>query len=167
MTGWLLLGDAGEGLPRAPVTEHGAAAGWLSVWTGHRGGRRDAVRVDPRLLQPGAGACRISLVLLPVGQRPIADDPAVVQCRRDVLADARLAAVSLLVADPVHLAGAVSVARLDHPAELQALADDPFRRLGRARLLDVGPGLLGPVPLTVGPVLERYAGKPWPADSWA
>jgi hypothetical protein len=88
-----------------------------------------------------------------------------VAARRDALRDGRVA-VSVLVDDPVHLAGSVSVARADQPGELLALRDDPFARLGPPRLLDVGPGLFGTVPVTPGPVLERYAGAPWPYAAW-
>ncbi|MGI8723424.1 MAG: hypothetical protein ACR2JG_14520, partial [Geodermatophilaceae bacterium] len=80
--------------------------------------------------------------------------------------EGRLSAVSLLTADPVHLAGAITVARADRPEEILALRDDPFGRLGEARQLDIGPGVLGWSALTVGPVVERYAGAPWPSDRW-
>lgn len=158
----------------APAREGDWDAGHLCAWLSRRppapgGGFRPpvpgALRVDRRLLDPDGPACRVSLVLLPRDRRPIADDPAAVAVRRDVLRDGRLA-VSVLVDDPVHLAGGLSVARTDRPEELLALRDDPFTRLGPPRTLEVGPGVFGPVPAPPGPVLERYAGAPGPASSW-
>lgn len=43
------------------------------------------------------------------------------------------------------------------------LRDDPFQRLGRAEMLDVGPGLFRVVAPVPGPVIQRYSGAPWPA----
>lgn len=171
---WLALRLRPGGDLCAPVREGSWDAGHLCAWLDHRPAASDAgfrppapgaLRVDRRLLGPDGPACRVSLVLLPHDRRPTADDPAAVAVRRDALRDGRLA-VSVLVDDPVHLAGGLSVARADRPEELLALRDDPFSRLGRPRLLDVGPGLFGPVPAPPGPVLERYAGAPWPASSW-
>lgn len=108
----------------------------------------------------------MSLVLLPEQARPLADDPAAIQVRRRVLADGRPAAVSTLTANATHLAGSLTIARADHPDELHALGDDPFRLLGPPRLLDVAQGLLGPVPPSGGPVIERYSGAPWPYNHW-
>jgi hypothetical protein len=121
--------------------------------------------VDSRLFAPSGPACRVSLLVLPAGCRPIADDPAAIAARRAVLRDGRVA-VSLLLDDPVHLAGSLTVARADHPEEVLALRDDPFVRFAPPRRLDVGPGLLGAVPTTPGPVVERYAGTPWPLFRW-
>jgi hypothetical protein len=78
-----------------------------------------------------------------------------------VLAGPPLLAVSTLVRDAVHFAGAVSVADGADPGRLAD--DDPFARLYPARLLRVGPGLFGRVPPPPGPAIQRYAGKPWPA----
>jgi hypothetical protein len=170
---WLALRLQPGGDLRAPVREGDWDAGHLCAWLGARPESRPpvpgAVRVDRRLLDPDGPACRVSLVLLPRDRRPIADDPAAVAVRRDVLRDGRLAVSMLLpdpTHDPVHLAGGLSVARADRPEELLALRDDPFARLGPPRVLEVGPGLFGPVPAPPGPVLERYAGAPWPASDW-
>jgi hypothetical protein len=168
--GWIALLPEPVGELWAPVTEHGAEAGLLCGWpSGPRPVPR-ALRVDGRLFAADGPACRVSLVLPAPGARPIADDPAVVEARRAVLRDGRVP-VSLLVDDPVHLAGSLAVARADRPEELIALRDDPFARFARPRLLDVGPGLLGPgefdtMPVTPGPVVERYAGAPWPLFRW-
>ncbi len=166
MTGWIALLPEATGDLQAPATEDGHEAGWLCAWRSAGRPQPAALRVDERLLSAAGAGCRISLVLLSAQARPIADDPAALQARRDVLRDGRLSAVSLLTADPVHLSGAITVARHDRPEEILALCDDPFGRLGAARQLNIGPGLLGWVALTVGPVIERYAGAPWPSDRW-
>lgn len=166
MTAWLALLDAAAGELRARATEGGQRVGWLCAWRGTARPHRAALRVDERLLAADGLACRVSLVLLPGNGRPIADDPIAIQARRAVLRDGRLPAVSILTDDPVHLAGAITLARTDRPEELLALADDPFARVGHARQLDIGAGVLGWIPLTAGPVVERYAGAPWPSDNW-
>lgn len=166
MSGWLALLPVAAGDLSAPVTDGGGGAGWLCAWRGGDRPHPTALRVAERLLAADGAACRISLVLLSPGARPIADDPAAVQARRDVLRDGRVAAVSLLTDDSVHLAGALTVARADDPGQVLALRDDPFVRFGAARLLDIGPGLLGRASPTLGPVVERYAGAPWPEDRW-
>jgi hypothetical protein len=79
---------------------------------------------------------------------------------RRVLAGPPFAAVSTLVRDAVHFAGAVTVHHGDLPGRL---ADDPFAHLHPARLLRVGPGLFGQVAHPAGPAIQRYSGKPWPA----
>lgn len=166
MTGWLALLDEAVGNLHAPAIEANHGVGWLCGWHSADRPHPSALRVDPRLLDPAGPACRISLVLLADHARPIADDPTALQARRAVLRDGRPAAVSVLTDDPVHLAGAITVARADRPDEVLALRDDPFLRLGPARLLDIGAGLLGSVAITLGPVVERYAGAPWPYDRW-
>ncbi|MGI8813736.1 MAG: hypothetical protein ACR2G2_00175 [Pseudonocardia sp.] len=163
--GWLALRLAPAGELFAPVLENGWDAGFLCGWPAGPRPVPGALRVDERLFDPGGPPCRVSLVLLPESARPIADDPIAVQARRAVLRDGRVA-VSLLIDDPVHLAGSLTVARADRPEELLALRDDPFARIGVPRLLDVGPGLLGTAPSLPGPVLERYAGAPWPLARW-
>lgn len=166
MKAWLALLDGAAGELHAPVTENDRARGWLCAWRGDARPHPSALQVDPRLLDEQGPACRISLVLLPENARPIADDPIALEARRAVLRDGRPAAVSMLTADPVHLAGAITVARVGRPSELIALRDDPFARLGAPRLLDIGEGLLGRVLSGLGPVVERYAGAPWPFDEW-
>lgn len=166
MIGWLALLPAAEGDMHAPADEGARRAGWLCGWRTRKRPHPLALRVDERLLDPVGAACRISLVLLADNVRPIADDPAAIQARRAVLRDGRLTAVSMMAGDPVHIAGSLTLARTDHPDELHALTDDPFARLGPARQLDIGPGVLGWVPIIGGPVVERYAGAPWPSDRW-
>lgn len=166
MNGWLALLDEAAGDLSAPATAIDADAGWLCAWKCTARPHPSALRVDERLLAADGPACRVSLVLLSGSSRAIADDPMAIHARRAVLRDGRLSALSLLTADPVHLAGAITIARADHPDEFLALEDDPFTRLGPALLLDIGTGVLGWVALAVGPVVERYAGAPWPADRW-
>lgn len=162
----MALLSAPDGQLHAQAREAGSVVGWLCAWTADVRPHPQALRVDPRVLARDGGPCRVSLLLLPVPARPIADDPAAVQVRRRVLADGRPAAVSTLTADASHLAGSLTVARADRAGELVALADDPFRRLGAPRIMDVGAGLLGSAPRPCGPVIERYAGAPWPYDRW-
>jgi len=163
---WLALLAAPDGDLHALAAEAASPIGWLCAWTSDRRPHPQALRLDPRLLSAEAGPCRVSLLLLPEQGRPLADDPAAVQVRRRVLADGRPAAVSTLTGNATHLAGSVTVARADHPGELLALGDDPFRRLGAPRVLNVGRGLFGPVPPSGGPVTERYSGAPWPYNHW-
>lgn len=166
MRTWLALLDEADGDLHARASQNDQAQGWLCAWRGDARPHPAALQVDPRLLDEEGPSCRISLVLLSENARPIADDPIALEARRAVLRDGRPAAVSMLTADPVHVAGAITVARMDRPAEILALKDDPFARLGPARLLDIEFGLLGRVLSRLGPVVERYAGAPWPYDEW-
>jgi hypothetical protein len=76
-----------------------------------------------------------------------------------VLAGRAPDAVSTLVRDATHFAGAVTVYR----DTVASLGGDPFARLARPLQARVGPGLFGRVPAPAGPVIQRYAGQPWPA----
>lgn len=138
----------------------GRPAGVLAAWPRGRRPLREAVRLDERLLDPGGPPAWVSLVLVPPEVAPLFDDPAVSQAMRRVLAGPPFAAVSTLVRDAVHFAGAVTVEQGDRP---ERLADDPFARLYPARILRVGPGLFARVPPPAGPAIQRYSGKPWPA----
>lgn len=161
---WLALldEDPGDADVTAPV-DHGVLAMWRSSRRPHRG----AWQADPRLADASGPACVVALTLAPEDARPIADDPAVVHARRKVLADGRARAVSLLTVDPVHVAGAITVARADRPEEVFALQDDPFGALWGSRRLRVGPGVFGAPVRPVGPSLERYSGRPWPYDRFS
>jgi hypothetical protein len=81
-----------------------------------------------------------------------------------VLRDGRPVAVSLLTADPVSIAGALTVARADRPEQVAALRDDPFAAMWGARVLRIRAGVFGTPVQPTGPCLERYAGRPWPYD---
>ena len=137
----------------------GHVVGVLAAWAAGRKPVADAVRMDARVVDPSGAAGWVSLVLLSRDRSPLFDDPAVSGAMRSVLSYPPPDAVSTLVRDSSHFAGAVTVRR-DGPAELRA---DPFARLGPARLLRVGPGLFGRTAPVPGPVIQRYSGKPWPA----
>jgi hypothetical protein len=141
----------------------GCPAGLLAAWPRGRKPARSATRMDVRLIDPAGPPGWVSLVLVPPELAPLFDDPAVSQAMRAVLTGPPFAAVSTLVRDAVHFAGAVTVDHHDRP---DRLADDPFARLHPARILRVGPGLFGHVPPPPGPAIQRYAGKPWPAPGF-
>lgn len=146
-------------LAAAPVSgpDH-RAEGYLAAWAPGRKPVRDAVRMDARPVDPDGDPAWVSLVLLERGRSPLFDDPAVSGALRAVLAGPPADGVSTFVRDSSHFAGAVTVRR----SCPQDLRDDPFARLGPARLLHVGPGLFGRVPPVPGPVIQRYSGQPWP-----
>ena len=170
---WLALlpavdGSTSDPLAAVPVppsahadlySADGGFLGVLAAW--HRPGKpvRDAVLVDAAAIDPHGAPGWVSLLLLPRDRAPLFDDPAVSGALRAVLAGPPADVVSTLVRDSTHFAGAVTVRR-DAPA---ALADDPFARLGRPLLARVGGGLFGRRPAPAGPVIQRYAGQPWPA----
>jgi hypothetical protein len=99
------------------------------------------VRVDEWVVDPAGSGAWVSLVLVPPQVAPLFDDPAVSQAMRRVLAGPPFAAVSTLVRDAVHFAGAVTVEHGERPERLA----DPFARLYPARILRVGPGMFGRV----------------------
>jgi len=114
---WLALldDDPGDAAVTPVRDEGGRRVGLLSLWQGADRPHPAALQADPRLRDPVGPACVLSLALAPPTARPIADDPAVVHARRLVLRDGRPCAVSLLTADPVSIAGALTVARADRP----------------------------------------------------
>ena len=121
------------------------------------------MNIDPRCLNgtpvPGAYAH------ICVGDPLPYDDPAVQQARRDVLAwwipllGADLVCLSTVAADASRCAGAVTVAR-----DPRRFAADPFVRLFAGRV--VGTDEFCAVPPPTGPVIERYAGAPWPGGGF-
>jgi hypothetical protein len=103
------------------------------------------------------------LVLVPPGVRVAFDDLAVQQARRDVLVHPRADAVSTLMRDASHFEGALTLARGEEGRA--RLRDDPFARVFPARMLRLGPGIIGAPPAPVGPTIERYgSANPWPWD---
>jgi hypothetical protein len=147
-------------LASAPVADPGGGpAGTVAAWPRGRKPMRSALRMDERLVDPGGPPAWVSLVLVPPELAPLFDDPAVSQSMRRVLTGPPFAAVSTLVRDAVHFAGAVTVEQGDDPGRL---ADDPFALLHPAHVLRVGPGIFGAVPPPPGPVIQRYSGQPWP-----
>jgi hypothetical protein len=93
------------------------------------------------------------------------DAPEVQQARRDALASwiPRLAnsfvCLTTLAVDAVNYGGAITVAR--DPA---AFASDPFARLFPGTIVETD--LFAEVQPPAGPVIERYAGAPWPGGSF-
>lgn len=143
----------------ATLTRHGTDAGFLAAWQTARKPVANAVRMADRLVDPDGEPASISLVLLPRDRSPLFDDPAVSGALRAVLRSPPPEGVSTLVRDASHFAGAVTVRRRTRAQ----LRDDPFARLGPATILEVSGGLFGRVAPVPGPVIQRYAGQPWPA----
>ena len=160
---WLALLDAPDAradmAAEARDRTSGAVAGWLTAWI--RSGKpvRHALRADPAAFDADGRAAVASYVLVPSERAVIFDDPAVQRARQQVLAAARpWTAVTTLVANDVHFRGSLLGVAGD-----DASWSDPFAAIAPARWLDLGPGLLASGPLRLpAPVIERYAGKPWP-----
>jgi hypothetical protein len=123
--------------------------------------------VDPRCLagEPILGAyAHVCASESPDAALPY-DSPEVQEVRRAALAwwipmlgDA-LVCLSTLALDSVRCGGAVTVAR-----DPMAFVDDPFQRLFRGTVVPTD--LFAAVTPPPGPVMERYAGKPWPAEGF-
>lgn len=94
------------------------------------------------------------------------DSTDVQQARRDALAwwiallGDDLVCLSTLSLDASHYGGAITVARTP-----ERFADDPFARLFPGTVVETDH--FARVPPPPGPVLERYAGAPWPAGSFS
>jgi len=134
----------------------------LSV-DGDAGGR--SFQIDRRCVEgdPVRGAWAHVCALTDDAARMQFDQPEVQQVRRDALAwwipllGVEFVCLSTLALDEVYCGGAITVARSP------GLFDqDPFGRLfaGTVVRCDV----LCAVAPPVGPVVERYAGTPWPAE---
>ena len=93
------------------------------------------------------------------------DEPEVQQARRDALAwwiplvGDSLVCLSTFSIDASQCAGAITVAR--DPA---CFRDDPFARLFPGTVVETD--LFCAVMPPAGPVIERYAGAPWPGGSF-
>jgi hypothetical protein len=127
----------------------------------HAKGRR--LRIDSRCLEgsPVEGAFA-NVCALPDRHAALRyDEPEVQQVRRDALEwwipllRDRLVCLSTFAIDASLCGGAVTVAR-----DLSLFADDPFARLFPATV--VATDEFCEVPAPPGPVIERYAGAPWP-----
>jgi hypothetical protein len=168
MSAWCWLALVGEPVRRpdawAPATgADGSPAGVLAAWMRRVKPVRDARRAWAAIIDREGAEATVSLVRPPAGVRLLFDDLAVQEARRRVLAGPRFDAVSTLLSDASHFEGAITVAR--GPEQVARLADDPFTRVFPARVLCVGPGLLGAVAPPAGPCIERYgSAQPWPAD---
>jgi len=141
------------------IDSAGDPAGVMAAWPAGRKPVAAAVRADARVVDPGGEPGWLSIVLIDRDRAPLFDDLAVSGALRAVLAGRPPDAVSTLVVDSSHFAGSVTVRRRDRAA----LVEDPFARIAPATVLRFGPGLFGLVPPIPGPVIQRYAGQPWPA----
>lgn len=147
-------------LASAPLIDSaGVPAGIMAAWPAGRKPVAQAVRADARVVDPGGAAGWLSIVQIDLDRAPLFDDLAVSGALRAVLAGRPPDAVTTMVVDSSHFAGAVTVRRRDRAA----LATDPFARIAPATVLHFGSGLFGWVPPVPGPVIQRYAGQPWPA----
>jgi len=139
----------------------GGPLGWLAVWLRAAKPVRHALRADPAAFSPDGPAASASYLLLE--QRDVIfDDPAVQRARQLILAAAGpWTAVTTLVSDASHFRGSLVAV----PGEQEL--SDPFGLVGRGRRLQVEAGLLSGGPLRLpAPVIERYAGQPWPQSGF-
>ncbi|MFC5379295.1 hypothetical protein [Aquipuribacter nitratireducens] len=184
---WLaLLDEPPASASRAvPVSDGAGRLTWLCAWHVVLGGgapdaaywRRpsaDAVRVDPDVLADGAtpdeGPSLVVAWTVPMRRaRPLHDDPAVVAATRRALRDGGgLALCTAAVADTVHWAGGLSAVTEDVAAAWPGWRSlDPWRGLAPTCVLGVPPGVLRPRALPPAPGLQRRAGAPWPAGTFA
>jgi hypothetical protein len=124
-------------------------------------GRR--VRIDARCLrgEPVAGAFAHVCALADTSAALRFDEPEVQAARRDALEHwipllgHDLVCLTTLAIDASRCAGAITVARSS-----DRFRDDPFARLFPGKVIETG--LFCEVPPPPGPVIERYAGVPWP-----
>lgn len=135
----------------------GAPAGWLAFWDRRAKPLRHALRADPAAFAADGPPAVASYLLYST----LFDDPAVQRARQLVMAGGPWTAVTTLVSDATHFRGSlVAMDQGDSPL-------DPFWVVGRGRWLRVGPGLLSAGPLQLpAPVVERYAGRPWPQSGF-
>lgn len=132
----------------------------------HAPGRR--LRMDPRCLdgEPVAPAYA-HVCALPDKQAALRfDEPEVQQARRDALEwwipmlGDQLVCLSTFAIDASLYGGAITVAR-----SAGLFENDPFARIFPGTLIETG--LFSAVPPPPGPVIERYAGVPWPGGGFA
>jgi len=166
---WLALldPDAATTSPPALTAEvEGEARRRLVAWA--PGGRPhpEAVRVAAEVVDPAGAAATVVWQWFPHGAAPLFDDPAVQQLARRLagrdVAGVQPDALSTATRDALHYAGGLTVHRDGRPAS-HVLRDSWLRRVGPARVLRVGPGLLGATAPRPGPGTQRYGGQPWPA----
>lgn len=158
--GWLLLSRVRVDAPLMMAIDDDE---WLAAWPVNAGStgskpHPDARQCDPAMLDADGPAMEISLLWLAKEHMPTFDDPAVVQCRRNALSGNWGRGGCALTLDSVHFAGSVW---LDTPGS------DPFSLVARGRQVSVGAGFFSPTMRPAGPAIERYAGAPWPAGTFA
>lgn len=130
----------------------------IAAWR-ERPPRVKVAKVAADVIDPDGPGALVSLAEALPHVSILFDDVAVQQARRDALAAHAVRAVSTLVRGDTLFAGAITAFPFREPFT------DPFARVVPARLLDVGPGLIGRTPHPAGPVIERYgADRPWPVD---
>jgi hypothetical protein len=119
--------------------------------------------VDPRVLSPGSPPAVAHVCALADPAAALRyDEPEFQAARRDALAwwialvGADFVCLTTLSVDSSRTAGAITVAR-----SADRFGDDPFARLFPGTT--VATDLFAPTPPPPGPVIERYAGQPWPA----
>jgi hypothetical protein len=145
------------------TTPEGADAGVLAGWPEGSDRPPGGLRVDGRALAGGGELTWVSLVVLPEGACVAFDDGAVTGALRRRLAQPWPGLCSTLLVDWATFGGSLTAG-----PDAEAVADDPFARVGPRRLLRVAPGSLGAVPAPTGPVVTRYgSGNPWPWDVYA
>lgn len=127
-------------------------------------GRR--LRVDARCLSGKGMHAYAHVCALPdPAARLRYDEPEVQQARRDALAwfipllGPALVCLTTIALDASHMAGAITVAR-----DPSRFADDPFARLFAGTIVETD--LFSEVAPPPGPVIERYAGAPWPGGGF-
>jgi hypothetical protein len=131
----------------------------------HTAGRR--LRVDPRCLEgePVEGAFAHVCALPDRDAALRFDEPEVQQARRDALAwwipllGNDLVCLTTFALDASRYGGALTVAR-----RADRFAADPFARLFPGTLVETS--LFSAVAPPPGPVIERYAGVPWPGGGF-
>jgi len=127
-------------------------------------GRR--LRVDARCLAGEPVPALAHVCALPEADAAVRfDEPEVQQARRDALAwwigllGDDFVCLSTFALDASRCAGAVTVARSAY-----SFGDDPFARLFPGTVVETD--AFSPVPPPPGPIIERYAGAPWPGGSF-
>jgi len=130
----------------------------------HAPGRR--MRADPRVLHPGSPLAYAHVCALPDRDAALRyDEPEFQTARRDALAwwipllGEDFVCLTTLAIDASLTAGAITVAR--RPDRFDA---DPFARIFAGTTVTTD--LFAPVAPPAGPVIERYAGAPWPAEGF-
>lgn len=163
---WLALRDElpADAWAAALVGVNGEPVGYLVAWDAGRTKPEGAAKVDARAVNPAGLSGWASLVWAPDHVTLPFDDPAVSETIRSVLALPAAAVFSTLSVGDDRFVGALTACS-ERDGRLH---NDPFTRLFPARLVAVGPGLLGATPALPGPVMQRYGGaSPWPCDTFA
>ncbi len=169
---WVAVLDApaDDADAQAPLaTLDGVNAGWLAAWLRASKPVRHARRADPRLIDREGKEAFVSIVWPERDRGLLAFDDLAVQHARRVLLQGAFPpdAVSTLLVDDSHFAGAITVRR-GAAAIGRLRGADPFASVERGRVLRVAAGVVGAFALPAGPVIERHgSAQPWPWPSFA